>query len=171
MARDESTYGFSKQDAEALVGGGVHSIETEIPEFAGSGGGGGAKSGHCVLPLGSPAASYSISTPISGGTQTNSIIPGVAGGLKLEWALTGVDATQVVATRTTESVLLYNPLPIALPNDAVVQWKENVDGFKMIDTWICGTGVAGSISVGGDISDPVSENSSKSISMGYTIGV
>lgn len=131
-----------------------------------------AKSGHAVLPSGAPAASYSVSTPISGGTQTNSIRPGVTGGFKLEWALTGFDATQVNALRTLELVSpLYNPLPIALPSDAVVQWKENVDGFKMIDIWICGTGVAGPISVGGDISDPVNENSSKSISMGYTIGV
>lgn len=137
---------------------------------AGSGSGG--KSGHCVLPQGSPAAEYSTSISL-GGTITNSVTPGRTGGYKLKWAVTTYDATIAVATRTLELVSpLYNPLPIALPNDAVVQWKENDDGFKMIDTWICGTGVS---SPGGGANpnpgDPVNGGSSKSVSMGYTMDV
>jgi hypothetical protein len=169
---DETIYGFNKADTSELLNL-IGNRDIEYPEMQTPGGTtGGGKSGHCVLPGGAPAATYSVSTPISGGTFTNSVTPGVTGGFKLQWALTGLDATHVQAVRTLEPVSpLYNPLPIPLPNDAVVQWKENVDGFKMIDTWICGTGVAGPIVDTPTTGDPVSGGSSKSIGMGYSLEV
>lgn len=134
-------------------------------------GGDAGKSGHAVLPNGAPSAVYASSANIGGGSTTTGVRPRPVVAFKLKWEITGTpSALDAFARRTQEAVTLYNPLPIAIPADAVVQWKENDDGFKMIDTWICGVGIAGPI-VGPNPGDPIGGGSSKSISLAYVLGI
>lgn len=167
MAQDERTYGFSKQDAYALVSGGVSGGEFEIPDV-GPMGSSSSGAGMAVIQGVTAAATYSTSITIGGLPYTSSILPTLTGGFKLVWSF---DGSRVIITRSTEIVTLYNPLPIELPYDAVVQYKKNEYGYNMIDTWICGTGVGSSSTVTAPISDAISGGKSPAIDMGYSLGV
>lgn len=89
----------------------------------------GGAAGLALLTAAAAAATITYSpTPTSLTCPTVSAHP---------FALTSASSATV---DTSLTLTLRNTLPLILPENSIVQWKENQAGQKMIDTWVCGSG-------------------------------